>query len=531
MGQDMFKDLIIRNDFSRDRDRIKFSRAFRRLQHKAQIYSHEKGDHYRTRLTHTLEVSQIARSIARNLNLNEDLVEAISLGHDIGHTPFGHQGERVLDEIMCGEEDIGGKIKYKINYGGFKHNYHSIKILDVLEVKYKDFKGMNLTWQVLEGILKHTKIKRHIDCKRDDNENKCKGCWDIHKFINPKRQDDNLVEYMKYPFSITLEGQIVAIADEIAQRQHDIDDGLRDIELKLSIEELLEDLLIELEKIEGKYNDKDCLYIENLKDLIKTVEKIKKQVEEEKKNKTTKDSYSKDLYIKNTLIRNVIDFFIKDVTLSTLKKMYDAICISKVCICEEDEQGNKIFKEDVVKFSCIGEKVNDIIESYVKNKILNSYNVNRFDGKSNFIIKQLFKAYYSNPRQMPTYILDRLTEKIKYIYDNIYEIKINLEDSEKDINEIDFTKNKPSEIKALISVLKLDDEGIKKIIPKLDSDFNETILNIIANKEIKQCSEKELPIKALTELHYAYLSVICDYIAGMTDNYASNEYKKLYMVE
>ena len=141
-----------RNEFARDRDRIIYSTAFRRLEHKAQVYSHEKGDHYRTRLTHTLEVTQIARGISRNLGLNEDLTEAIALGHDIGHTPFGHAGEEVLDKIMRGEDDLGGKFKYNIDYGGFKHNFNSLKILDVIERKYENEKGLNLTWQVLEGI-------------------------------------------------------------------------------------------------------------------------------------------------------------------------------------------------------------------------------------------------------------------------------------------------------------------------------------------------------------------------------------------
>lgn len=116
-----FPDFVVRNEFSRDRDRIIFSKAFRRLEHKAQVYSHEKGDHYRNRLTHTIEVTQIARSIARNLGLNEDLTEAIALGHDIGHTPFGHQGENVLDKIMRGEDDLGELLNYKLDYGGFKH--------------------------------------------------------------------------------------------------------------------------------------------------------------------------------------------------------------------------------------------------------------------------------------------------------------------------------------------------------------------------------------------------------------------------
>ena len=133
---------------------------------------------------------QIARGIAKNLGVNEDLTEAIALGHDIGHTPFGHAGEEVLDKIMRGEDDLGGKLKYKINYGGFKHNFHSLKILDVIESKYENEEGLNLTWQVLEGILKHTKIKKN------------KKTWDLSRFVkkehffNPFVPTDSLLKIL-----------------------------------------------------------------------------------------------------------------------------------------------------------------------------------------------------------------------------------------------------------------------------------------------------------------------------------------------
>ncbi|HEX9059826.1 MAG TPA: deoxyguanosinetriphosphate triphosphohydrolase [Clostridia bacterium] len=158
----------IRTDFQRDRDRIIYSKAFRRLKHKTQVFISPEGDHYRTRLTHTLEVSQIARTIARSLRLNEDLTEAISLGHDLGHTPFGHAGERVLNEV-CPQ--------------GFKHNEQSLRVVEVLERN----NGLNLTWEVRDGILNHT------------GENSAS----------------------------TLEGQIVKFADRIAYINHDIDDAIR----------------------------------------------------------------------------------------------------------------------------------------------------------------------------------------------------------------------------------------------------------------------------------------------------------------
>lgn len=167
----------IRTDFQRDRDRIIHSKSFRRLKHKTQVFLAPTGDHYRTRLTHTLEVSQIARTIAKALRLNEDLVEAISLGHDIGHTPFGHAGERVLSDIL-------GR--------PFRHYEHSVKVVSKLE---KDGKGLNLTHEVIEGILKHSKGKGEI--------------------------------FEKCKLSETLEGQIVRLADIIAYINHDLDDALR----------------------------------------------------------------------------------------------------------------------------------------------------------------------------------------------------------------------------------------------------------------------------------------------------------------
>jgi dGTPase len=169
----------VRTEFQRDRDRILHSKSFRRLKHKTQVFISPGGDHFRTRLTHTLEVSQIARTIAKALNLNEDLTEAIALGHDLGHTPFGHTGERALDELMG---------------GGFRHYEQSLRVVDKLEY---DGKGLNLTDEVRDGIIKHSKGKGPIIPKD------------------------------KTGLPITLEGQILRISDIIAYVNHDIDDALR----------------------------------------------------------------------------------------------------------------------------------------------------------------------------------------------------------------------------------------------------------------------------------------------------------------
>jgi dGTPase len=170
----------IRPAFQRDRDRIVHSKAFRRLKHKTQVFFAPEGDHYRTRLTHTLEVSQIARTIAKVLRLHEELTEAIALGHDLGHTPFGHAGERVLNDLVP---------------GGFEHYEQSLRIVDVLEL---DGRGLNLTWEVRNGIAKHSKGKHGMPVGAD-----------------PEHR------------SATIEGQIARVADIIAYVNHDIDDAIR----------------------------------------------------------------------------------------------------------------------------------------------------------------------------------------------------------------------------------------------------------------------------------------------------------------
>jgi dGTPase len=182
----------VRTEYARDRDRIIHSRAFRRLKHKTQVFIPYEGDHFRTRLTHTIEVSQIARSAARALGLNEDLTEAIALGHDLGHTPFGHSGERVLDRLLRASHPQAG---------GFKHNYQSVRVVDRLEKRYDD-PGLNLTHDVREGIFKHTTWKR--------------------SFPFPLEFPEGLA----FESGGTLEAQIVNWSDEIAQQTHDLEDGL-----------------------------------------------------------------------------------------------------------------------------------------------------------------------------------------------------------------------------------------------------------------------------------------------------------------
>lgn len=195
-----------RSEFQRDRDRIIHSTAFRRLQHKTQVFLHHEGQHFRTRLTHTLEVSQIARSIARALGLNEDLAEAVALAHDLGHTPFGHAGERVMAERMA-------------NWGGFDHNMQALRVVTRLENRYAAHDGLNLTWETLEGILKHNgplidAAGQPVGRYREEG-------------LPPGLDAIEASADLMLDTHASLEAQAAAIADDIAYNAHDIDDAAR----------------------------------------------------------------------------------------------------------------------------------------------------------------------------------------------------------------------------------------------------------------------------------------------------------------
>ena len=189
----------MRSAFQRDRDRIIHSTAFRRLTHKTQVFVYHEGDHYRTRLTHTLEVAQIARTVSCALGLDEDLAETLALAHDLGHTPFGHAGEEALDAAMA-------------RFGGFSHNDQTLRILTRLERRYADFDGLNLTWESLEGTVKHNGPLRGAG---------------IERAVPP-----SIAEYDgRHPLALdtfpSAEAQVAALADDIAYNNHDVDDGLR----------------------------------------------------------------------------------------------------------------------------------------------------------------------------------------------------------------------------------------------------------------------------------------------------------------
>jgi dGTPase len=218
-----------RSVFQRDRDRVIHSAAFRRLEYKTQVFVNHEGDHYRTRLTHTIEVSQIARSVSRALRLNEDLTEAIVLAHDLGHTPFGHAGERVMDELMKGD-------------GGFEHNIQSLRVVDNLEKRYPDFDGLNLSYEVREGICKHSS-----------------------EYDRPPP-----VQGFEDPGFPSLEAQVADISDEIAYCNHDVEDGIRSGMLTLNALESVALWREALANARKKYNvmAEDVLYSRSISQMI-----------------------------------------------------------------------------------------------------------------------------------------------------------------------------------------------------------------------------------------------------------------------
>jgi len=331
-----------RTAFQRDRDRIIHSRAFRRLKHKRQVFLITDGDHFRTRLTHTLEVAQISRIMARALGLNEDLVEAIALGHDLGHTPFGHLGEAVLNEILQGRDTLDGLLDGS-SFGGFKHNYQSLRIVDVIEQKYQ-FAGLNLTAPVREGILKHTRLKR--------------GQYDYPPFD---------LESLAFELdaATTLEGQIVAIADEVAQRTHDLEDGMR----------------------AGLVEAEDVRRLE-----------IVKRVED---RSPIADLFSKastllresDLYIyRNQLVNGLINLLVSDIIQQSLLQVERfSLHLGRL----------SFFDEEVVRFSPDIDPLQKDLNSFIYQHIIFVPSVQRADAQVREVLRTLFRLYYQDSRLVP----------------------------------------------------------------------------------------------------------------------------------
>jgi len=332
-----------RSSFQRDRDRIIHSASFRRLKHKTQVFVNTEGDHFRTRITHSIEVAQISRSIAKYLNLNEDLTESLSLAHDLGHTPFGHAGEDALDECME-------------NYGGFDHNLQTLRIVMFLENKYFKFKGLNLSIETLEGLLKHNGPVEDAALV---------NCLIGLKTFKGK------INFNTYP---SLEAQISAISDDIAYNNHDIQDGIKANLFKL--EELME--IDFFKSIYLKY-----------------------------KNKINKKNYKIATY---QIIRDSIDLMIKDLLVNTEKNLNELKIKSVKDIAKSDKL--------IVSFSDKLQNFEKEIRSFLRTKMYNNKSVLRKNQKGKIIIKKLFNIIKSNPRKFLT--KDQLTkDKFRAISDFI----------------------------------------------------------------------------------------------------------------
>lgn len=456
---------IFRNKFQRDRDRILYSKEFRRLSGKTQVFVGGFDDHARTRLTHTLEVAQITNTICRELGLNEDLGEAISIGHDIGHTPFGHIGERTLNYIMTGCDDIKGiNTKMKNEYKGFKHNWQGLRVTMDLEKTSRDFNGLNLTPYTLWGILNHSSTK-YSNCDRKfENEDICS----LRRSLNKCNGFENMFSlnfYDKYNDKIndcwTIEALVVSQADEIAQRHHDIEDALEAgiIEKDELIEEIEDNFGCWLK--EGKWME-DLNKIKNEKDKDYLLSKISKLIVDFLTNKYIDD------------LKETLDYLSEKYDIQTKNDFYK---MKSIVYKKESELLFQLFSYEE-SFKVKEEKFQD----YMKNRILNSFLAQSMDGKSNFIIRQLIKAYITNPQQ--------LQDKTIYTLYREYLPK----------NDWIFYENQ------------LEDENkFKRNVGELRNKLN--------NDYFTKTEER---------FNMILLRVVCDYIAGMTDNYAIEQYNLLY---
>lgn len=447
-----------RSEFQRDYERIIHAKAFRRLVDKAQIFTPAKGDYYRTRMTHTLEVAQIARAIATGLNLNIILAEAIALAHDLGHTPFGHQGERTLDDILKNKiEIINNTSKSKNPFGGFKHNFQGLRVVNYLEEKYIDFEGLDVSYQVLEGILKHTNAKIK-NCDACSDVDQCmSNCFELKEFF-PNGNIDYL--YPDYPNATTLEGQIVAIADEIAQRGHDLDDAFSS-------------------KILSCDKFSDYLNLNKMTTLKAEISKIEEEIKSAlDKNRAFIDI---DELQHSRIVSSIIGYFIKDV----INCSKDNIANFK-----EDDfyKENHRFRNVLISFSKEGKILCDYLEKIISKKVINSSEVSIFDNKSSKVVKGLFSAYYNNPRLLHTGTLRRLYIEMRKVGDEI----------------IDFS------------------DGDNKLVKE---EF-EKIIKAEAIEDENNCTPEQ---KKYWEKKKVLVRNIVDYISGMTDSYALNEYNKIYL--
>lgn len=481
----------IRSNFQRDRDRILYSRAFRRLSGKTQVFLSVKDDHVRNRLTHTLEVNQIAQTISKALWLNTELTEAIALGHDLGHTPFGHVGERTLNHIMNGCYKVSDfNINIHKSKKGFKHNLQGVRVASELEEV-----TLNLTKETLWGIMNHSKLK-YKSCERNNDiicnlkHNSFKNGVDCN---NIPKYNLNLGFYDKYIKDLedkkywTIEALIVAMADEIAQRHHDIEDA---IEFKiLSIETLIKEIETRFKEV---FRREDNKILDDI-------------------NKASNDKYKSI----NLFSKLIVDFLTTDLIRNTevnLEKLISDNGIKSNDYFYEIKESlySKKLIKNLVSFSDEVKKVDEELQDFLCNRILNSFDAQRMDGVGQYVIRKLFEAYAYNPQQLRD-------KTIKHLYKKLYENILSYDRYERDYPNQDVMEYL-SQFNEMKSLLQFD---------KFDSNKNDIgkIRDIISDIHYKVEKSQNFQYNLYND---TLLRVICDYIAGMTDKYALDEHRKLY---
>jgi dGTPase len=319
----------VRSPFQRDRDRIIHSTAFRRLTHKTQVFVYHEGDHYRTRLTHSLEVAQIARTVSRALGLDEDLAETLALAHDLGHTPFGHAGEEALNAEMA-------------PFGGFSHNDQTLRILTRLERRYAEFDGLNLTWEALEGTVKHNGPLRGPG--------------------NDRPLPPTIAEYdRRHPLALDTfpgpEAQVASLADDIAYNNHDIDDGLR----------------------AGLFTVGDLAEVPLVGPVFLAVASRYPGIEEAR--------------LIHESIRRVIDHMVGDLIAETRSRLVESAVGSAAEI--------RALEAPVAAFSAEMRKNDRALKEFLYQRMYRHYRVNRMSSKARRVVHDLFALYLAEPECLP----------------------------------------------------------------------------------------------------------------------------------
>jgi len=462
-----------RSLFARDRDRIMHSAAFRRLSSKTQVFNSSLTDSLRNRLTHTLEVSQIARTISNNLGFDTDLTEAIALAHDLGHTPFGHVGERTLNGFSQGiNGEMGKKEKdylYEVpeNFYGFKHNLQTLRVL--ADYSANDY----FSNYVMYGVREHSKTywERQNDTAFYSNYDK----FCSYEYEDKKTQIKKIIPAWSF------ESFIVAWADEIAQRHHDMEDAF------------IQKIIPPNDIVKMMAPLSDCVE-EN--DIVSKYNQLKVDVAE-----ILSSNKEKDYFVK-TLSSFLIDAYVTQI-ITEFRKSLERFCDDGDIHSKEDfnilytDVNEKDIKNTFKFLSSRIYSVDNTLGKSLKQSIIDSYQIQRMDGKGAYIVRKLMRAYISNPQQLPNQYINRL-------------IKIELE---RFLGQHEY-KRVIDEIKSRLSTLSTD--VAENTLSWPDYICREALKIIGENKKIY---EKIFPV---------LIRVIFDYIAGMSDSFASSQYLELY---